>query len=134
MQTSQPTDIAIQCAARHDYLRFVASEDAQRRSEMDPPYGRLIRVLFEDEDEARVAATAEEFGRRVKAAVGDEVEVKGPQVAMLAMLRGRHRHNMLLKAPLASPALERAKSVLVELAAQTSRTHVAIDVDPVSMF
>jgi len=134
VQTSQPTDIAIQCAARHDYLRFVASEDAQRRSEMDPPYGRLIRVLFEDEDEARVAATAEEFGRRVKAAVGDEVEVKGPQVAMLAMLRGRHRHNMLLKAPLASPALERAKSVLVELAAQTSRTHVAIDVDPVSMF
>jgi primosomal protein N' len=70
----------------------------------------------------------------VRAAVGDAVVLKGPHVAALALLRGRHRHNLLVKAPLESPALERAKSVLVELAAATSRTHVAVDVDPISMF
>jgi primosomal protein N' (replication factor Y) len=134
VQTLVPGEPAIVHAARHDYAGFVAFEDRARRAESNPPYGRLIRVVFEDEDEGRAIATAAEFAEKVRAAVGDAVVLKGPHVAALALLRGRHRHNLLVKAPLESPALERAKSVLVELAAATSRTHVAVDVDPISMF
>jgi primosomal protein N' (replication factor Y) len=74
------------------------------------------------------------FGDAVCAATGPDVEILGPGPAAIELLRGRHRHNMLVRAPVDSVGIERAKEVLIELAASTSRTHVAIDVDPVSMF
>jgi primosomal protein N' (replication factor Y) len=134
VQTERPDDAAIRLAARHDFLGFAVFEDGERRRERQPPYARLIRVLFEDEDEARAAATAVRFGDAVCAATGPDVEILGPGPAAIELLRGRHRHNMLVRAPVDSVGIERAKEVLIELAASTSRTHVAIDVDPVSMF
>jgi primosomal protein N' (replication factor Y) len=133
IQTGLPQDPSIALAARHDYESFAALEDAERRRHSLPPYGRQLRVVFEDEDAERVARTAGEVSAAAAAAAGAGVEVLGPIEAPIALLRGRHRWHLLLRAALAEPGLERALEHLVEFAATSSRTQIAIDVDPVSM-
>jgi len=91
-------------------------------------------VVFEDRDETRVVAAARscaEFLRRTGALEG--ATLLGPAEAPIALLRGRHRWHLMVRAPLAGGGLERARARLVELAATITRPQVAIDVDPVSM-
>jgi primosomal protein N' len=50
----------------------------------------------------------------------------------MAMVRGRHRHHLIVKAG-AGDGLERARTALLEFADASARPRVMIDVDPVSM-
>ena len=97
-----------------------------------PPYRKLLRVVWEDEDESRV----QEASARAAAVLREElrehgVDVLGPAPAPMAMQRGRHRRHLLLKAQLTGQGLSRARAILASL--QTQRPRTAIDVDPVSM-
>jgi len=134
VQTAAPEHPAIVQSARHDYETFASLEMEMRQELGYPPFGRLIRVLLEDEDEARVRAAAQRFAAELServTALG--ATVLGPAPAPLSLVRGRHRLHVLVKAPEGSPALPAARAALVELAAETARPRVAIDVDPVGM-
>ncbi len=134
VQAMDPTRSAIRLAARHAYDEFAEIEQASRRVLGFPPHGRLIRVLFEDREEARVAASAAECVAKLERELaGGPVRLRGPSPAPISLLRGRHRHHVLVMAPPDGEGLATARDLLVELAAATSRPHVAIDVDPVSM-
>ena len=50
----------------------------------------------------------------------------------MAMVRGRHRMHLLLKAPGEGPGMAHARSILVRLAAETFRPRVSVDVDPLA--
>lgn len=134
VQTNAPEHPAIARAAHHDFSGFVAEEDALRRELGYPPHGRLVRVLVEDEDGSRAAASADAIAAgltREFAPLG--LAVLGPAPAPIALARGRHRHHLMLKAGLSEPWLDEALSRLRALAAAQTRSKVAIDVDPVSL-
>jgi primosomal protein N' (replication factor Y) len=57
----------------------------------------------------------------------------GPTPAPMALLRGRHRHHVLLKAPGEGDGLARARGLLVRFAAEHTRPRISIDVDPLNM-
>jgi primosomal protein N' (replication factor Y) len=134
VQTIAPEHPAIVHAARHDYESFVQLELAMREELGYPPGGRLIRVLFEDKDPIAVKETAARFGDTLfKHVTPEGGAVLGPTEAPMALVRGRTRHHLLIKAAEGSPALARARTVLLELAAGISRPRVTIDVDPVGM-
>ena len=133
IQTCLPEEPAIALASRHDFEAFAAREGAVRKKLGHPPYSRQIRVVCEDEDGKRAEAEAERLVEEVRRAVAGGAEVLGPAPAAIALLRGRHRWNLMVRAPLAGDGLERARARLVELAATITRPQVAIDVDPVSM-
>jgi primosomal protein N' (replication factor Y) len=61
---------------------------------MLPPFGRLVALIISGAD----AGAVERFARGVaRAAPGQkDVRVLGPAPAPLSMLRGRHRHRLLL--------------------------------------
>jgi primosomal protein N' (replication factor Y) len=134
VQTIAPEHPTIRRAARGEFEAF-ATEESELRAELGyPPHGRLVRVLIEDEDEGRVATTAEEVWRELTRELsGTSIEVLGPAPAPLAILRGRHRHHLLVKAPATDPAFERAVAWLADRAARESRPTLRIDVDPSSM-
>ncbi|MEC7231704.1 MAG: primosomal protein N' [Planctomycetota bacterium] len=132
VQTTATDEPAIIHAAKHDFDSFALGEDRSRMEHGYPPYRRLLRVVWEDEDESRV----QEASARAAAVLREElrehdVEVLGPAPAPMAMLRGRHRRHVLLKAKLTGQGLSRARAILANL--QTQRPRTAIDVDPVSM-
>ncbi len=129
LQSFQPEHPVIQALASGDRDAFLAAEAEERRDGLLPPFGRLAALVISGEDAEEVDAAARLLGR--SAPRSDEIEVLGPAPAPLALLRGRHRRRLLVKAP-RSVTLQ---PVLRQWLANTpipSSVRVQIDVDPYS--
>jgi primosomal protein N' (replication factor Y) (superfamily II helicase) len=60
VQTTSIEEPAIHHAARHDFEAFALGEDDARREHGYPPYRRLVRVVWEDEERGRGSRAARE--------------------------------------------------------------------------
>ena len=112
-----------------DRDRFIAAEAAAREAHHMPPFGRLAAVIVSGPDEQAVDAAAGALGRTRP--VQDGIQVLGPAPPPLAMLRGRHRRRLLLKAGRETNIQQVLRSWLgqVRLAAGV---RVQADIDPYS--
>ena len=133
VQTIVPDHPAIVQAARHDYETFASAELTLRKELSYPPFGKLIRVVFEDEDPARVKETAGHCAAVLESLSLEGAVVLGPTEAPLALVRGKTRHHLLIKASEGAECLGRVRAFLVEFGAAQSRPRVTVDVDPVGM-
>ncbi|MHC4263186.1 MAG: replication restart helicase PriA [Planctomycetota bacterium] len=134
VQTENPEHPAVRFAARHEFAPFALAELESRRSLGYPPFGRLVRCVFEDEDGDKCAQVADATVKQLHASLAEtDAIVLGPAPAPLALVRNRYRHHCLIKVPLGSPSLDRARDVLLEIAARTSRPKILVDVDPMGM-
>ncbi len=134
IQTMDPEEPTLICAARHDYPGFVQREIGERTGIAYPPFGRLLRVLIEDEDETKVAQTGAQIAAALRETLREHgAQVLGPAPAPTALLRRRHRHHILVKAGLEGDAMAHAKGLLWKIAESTTRPRISIDVDPVHM-
>jgi len=134
VQTHFPNHPAILCAAGHDFPAFASHELPLREELSYPPYGRVILVLLDDEDQALVdrigAHLAEVLDHHLTAEL---VEILGPAPAPIALLRNRHRRFFLLKTGPRGEGLDRARDLLLDFANKHTRPRITVDVDPVSM-
>ncbi|MBK1678573.1 primosomal protein N', partial [Rhodospirillum rubrum] len=129
IQTVDPGHPVMEALASGDPALFLEVEAAERQALAMPPFGRLVALVISGEDSARVQAVAAALGRA--APMGPGLDVLGPVPAPLAMLRGRHRHRLLLKA---------ARGVKVQpvvrhwlsLVSIPPGVKVQVDVDPIS--
>ncbi len=137
VQTTAPEHPAIRCAARHDFESFAAAESALRAELGYPPHGRFVRVIFEGIDEGQVLSASADCAKELDALLAGSdpqtVAVLGPAPAPIAMLRGKHRHHVLVKLPRAGGYLERVREQLAILQTGRSGARLVVDVDPVSM-
>jgi primosomal protein N' (replication factor Y) len=134
VQTRVPEEPAIRLAAHHDFEAFAQHEDGLRSELGYPPHGRVIRVLFDDEEELRATREAARVADALRDGLSPaDAVILGPAPAPIERLRGRHRVHLVLKSPREGGGLERAREKLVELAEGVTRPRVTIDVDPVSM-
>jgi len=129
VQTHMPEHPVMIALAAGDRDGFYEVEAEMRRDAGMPPFGRLVALVVSGEDEAEVDRVAFALGRN--APRSDDVSVLGPAPAPLALLRGRHRRRLLLRAssgvrvqPLTRAWLER-----VEVPAAV---RIQVDVDPIS--
>ena len=97
LQTYQTEAKVLQALAKGDAEGFAALEAEDRRAGGWPPYGRLAALIVSGGDAGLVEKTAQQLARI--APRDPSIELLGPAPAPLALLRGRHRRRMLLKAP-----------------------------------
>jgi primosomal protein N' (replication factor Y) len=133
LQTYMPDHPVMAALISGERDRFLAEEAAARRAAGLPPFGRLAAVIVAGRSEAEAAGTARAFARMARQDLGRQsaIEVLGPAPAPLALLRGRHRQRLLIKAPRAErlqPALRRWLAALP----RSSHVTVQIDIDPYS--
>lgn len=141
VQSSMPEAPVIRAAAKHDYESFAQAEAKLRMELGYPPYGKLVRVIFEDEDAEIARKGAAECALVLQRAAGNapDLVLLGPGEAPIALLRGRHRHHLMVKARGAvyargaGEALPRVRAALRQWIADHARPHATVDVDPVSM-
>ena len=129
LQTYDPDHPVIRALASDDRDGFLAAEIEARRGHAMPPFGRLAALIISGRDEAAVEAAGRALART--APRGDGIEVLGPAPAPLAVLRGRHRRRMLLKAPKevhVQPVLRR----WLRQVRTGGGVRVQVDVDPYS--
>jgi primosomal protein N' (replication factor Y) len=96
LQTFAPDHPVMQALIAGDMDAFMAREAAQRRPGHWPPYGRLAALIVSADDAVAADALAQALGQA--APRGEGFTILGPAPAPLAILRGRHRRRLLLKA------------------------------------
>jgi len=133
VQTSTPAHPAITFAAKHDFEGFAASEMRLRQELGYPPFGRLLRAVFEDEDEARAEEGSRACADALRSLATDGAVLLGPAEAPIARLRGRFRRHLLIKAPAGSPALAKMRDRLLAWSEANPRPKTIVDVDPASV-
>jgi primosomal protein N' (replication factor Y) len=97
IQTALPRHFSILQAARGDFMSFFKEELDFRRLMKYPPFTHLVEILFQGENLRYVAKQSREFLSRMKDA-SKNVEILGPALAPVSMLRGRSRVQLILKA------------------------------------
>ncbi len=95
LQTYRPQEPVMTALASGEVEPFIAAELAERRAAGMPPFARLAALILSGTDAARVKAAAAALARA--APRGPGIDVWGPVAAPLAMVRGRHRHRLLLR-------------------------------------
>ncbi len=98
VQTYHPEHYAIQCAATHDYMGFVAKELQYRKWMHYPPSSVLANVIVQGQSLEEAAAWANKLGGWFARARLDKVRVLGPAAAPIARLKRIYRFHFVLKA------------------------------------
>ncbi len=128
LQSFSPDHPVMAALVADDLPGFLKAEAAQRAPGHWPPFGRLAALIVSSEDARAAERAARDLG--LAAPGGEGVQVLGPAPAPLALLRGRHRHRLLLKAPRGV----RVQPLLREWLARVELprdVRVQVDVDPV---
>lgn len=129
VQTHDPHAPVIEALVSGDADSFYAAETEARRQAGAPPFGRMAAIIVSSEQAEAALATARLIGRAAPEV--PDMLVFGPAPAPLAMLRGRHRHRLLVHA---------ARTLDVQGVIRTwlggldwpKAVRVAVDIDPYS--
>ncbi|MSP88644.1 MAG: primosomal protein N' [Alphaproteobacteria bacterium] len=129
LQTYMPNHPVIGALASGARDRFLALEAEARQEAAMPPFGRLVALIVSGPDGEAVDRVARDLGRQ--APRGDDIAVFGPAPAPYAVLRGRQRRRLLLKAPRKT----NVQAVIGEWLARVktpNSVRIQVDVDPYS--
>lgn len=108
---------------------FLEAESRARAEAHMPPHGRLVALIVSGPNEHAVDDAARALGRSAPTANG--VSVLGPAPAAFALLRGKHRRRLLLKAPRDVNVQTLVRDWL-SAAPPPKNVRVQVDVDPYS--
>jgi primosomal protein N' (replication factor Y) len=128
LQSFDPAHPVMQALVSGDLDGFMAAESEARRPGHWPPFGRLVGLIVSAENEAAADRAARDLGLAAPRAEG--VEVLGPAPAPLALLRGRHRRRLLVKAR-REVAVQRVVREWLARVPLPREVRVQVDVDPV---
>ena len=147
VQSFEPQHPVMRAILSGDAERFYAEEIAQRRRAGLPPFGRLAALIISGND----AASAESFARALARAAfelprsptwslapaggipaEDEILLLGPAEAPIAVIRGRHRFRLLVRAPRSADLQGFLRALLAAGPREKGGVRVMIDIDPQS--
>jgi len=130
LQTHQPEHPVMRALIAQDREAFYDAEIAARESAHYPPFGRLASLVVSGPDRHETTGYARALARAAPAV--DDVRVLGPADAPLALVRGRHRLRLLVKAPRGFDLSAYLREWLAGAPKAKGSIKLDIDVDPQS--
>ncbi len=123
--TDHPVMQAIVAGDRDAFLNY---EMKTRQSGLLPPYGRLAAIVISARDKALTEVTARDIARR--APRSEVISVLGPVEAPIAVVRGRHRWRLLVKAPREVDLQAYLRAWAGTIPKLKSDVRITVDIDP----
>ena len=132
LQTHQPDHPVMKALVAQDRDAFYTAEIEVREKTGYPPFGRLASLLVSGGDKHET----ESFARKLAAIspIDEQVKVLGPAEAPLALVRGRFRYRLLVKAPRAYDLSAYLRDWLAAAPKTKGTLKLEVDVDPQSFF
>jgi len=130
LQTHQPEHPVMRALIAQDRDAFYEAEIEARERTHYPPFGRLASLVVSGEDRHDAQAFARAVARA--APPQEAVRVLGPADAPLALVRGRHRLRLLVKAPRSFDLSGYLRTWLACAPKPKGSIKLDIDVDPQS--
>ncbi|HXX26651.1 MAG TPA: primosomal protein N' [Pseudolabrys sp.] len=130
LQTHQPEHPVMRALISGDRDAFYRSEIELRERTHYPPFGRLASLVISANDRHG----AEGYGRSLvtHAPKNDDVRVLGPAEAPIAVVRGRHRFRLLVKALRGFDLSAYLREWLAKAPKPKGNVRLEVDVDPMS--
>jgi primosomal protein N' (replication factor Y) len=128
VQTYMPEHPVMQAIITGDRDAFLENEIRQRQSGMLPPYGRLAALIVSARDKELAELFARDVARHAPPA--ERIEVLGPAEAPIAIIRGRSRWRLLVKAPRELDLQAYLRTWLDTLPKPPSDLRLTVDIDP----
>jgi primosomal protein N' (replication factor Y) len=128
VQTHDPEHPVMQAIISGDRETFLANEIRARLTGLLPPFGRLVALIVSARNKDLAERAAREIARRRPPA--EHIEVLGPAEAPLAVVRGRHRWRLLVRAPRESDVQGFVRAWLAALPHFRADVRLTVDVDP----
>jgi primosomal protein N' (replication factor Y) len=147
IQTYRPEHPVISALLSGDAEEFYAQETSLRQRAGLPPFGRLAALIVSAKDAALAETHARALARAAHglpaserycvAALGGlpeegEIMLLGPAEAPIALLRGRFRFRLLVKAPRSADLQGFLRDLLAAGPPERGGVRVQVDVDPQS--
>ena len=130
IQTYMPEHPVIQALASGVRDAFLAREIGARKAAMLPPFGRLAALLVSAGSRDAAKSYARSLARAAPSAA--KIEVLGPAEAPVAVIRGRFRFRLLVKATREADMQAYLRLWLKETPKPKGDVRLIIDVDPYS--
>lgn len=130
LQTHQPEHPVMRALIAQDREAFYNAEINLRERDHYPPFGRLAAIVVSSHERYDAERHARALARAVP--THDDVRVLGPAEAWLALLRGRHRLRLLIKAPRAFDLSAYLRQWLAQAPKAKGDIKLDIDIDPQS--
>ena len=130
VQTHLPEHPVMQAIISGDREAFLAREVETRQRGLLPPYGRLAALVISARDKELAERVAREV--RARAPEAHRIEVLGPAEAPIAVIRGRHRWRLLVKAPRDIDVQAYLRAWLGALPPLKGDIRLTVDIDPYS--
>jgi primosomal protein N' (replication factor Y) (superfamily II helicase) len=128
VQTYMPEHPVMAAIIASDREAFIEREIAVRRAGLLPPYGRLAALIVSARDKETAQLVARDIVHRAPPA--DRIEILGPAEAPLAVIRGRHRWRLLVKAPREIDMQDYLRTWLAALPPLKGDIRLTVDIDP----
>ncbi len=100
VQTYAPQHYAVACGAKHDYAAFYRQEIDYRRQLRNPPFSRLVSLVYSHSNAVACRRGAEKLRQQLaqrRAAANADVDIIGPSPMFFERLRGRYRWQIILR-------------------------------------
>ena len=130
VQTHMPEHPVMQAIVAGNRDDFLAYETRTRQSGMLPPFGRLAAVIVSARDKGLAERTAREIARL--APKSEKISVLGPAEAPIAVVRGRYRWRLLVKAPRDADMQGYLRAWAAAIPKLKGDIRVTLDIDPYS--
>lgn len=130
VQTYMPEHPVMQAIISGDRESFLEKEISIRERGGLPPFGRLVALIVSARDKHQAEQFARELARAAPAA--DRLTVLGPAEAPIAVVRGRHRWRLLVKAPKDLDVQAYCRAWLQNVPVTKGDLRLTVDVDPYS--
>jgi primosomal protein N' (replication factor Y) len=132
VQTFTPQASPIQFSRHADYAGFAAAELGPRREFRYPPYRHLIQHQFRGPNPEKLKFFSEQWARRVVAAFGDRLEVRGPTAAPIAKIKDQYRWQLWYFTAQVTPVIAELARLRADFSWPDDLTQL-LDVDPVNL-
>jgi primosomal protein N' (replication factor Y) len=101
IQTHQPDHLILQSWQEKNPTLFYETELKNRQDFNYPPFGRLLKITFQDKSKARAYYLSSQLAQKIKKA-NDHWSVSEPLAAWPEKIRGRYFFHLVVKLPLAA--------------------------------
>ena len=129
LQTWTPEHPVLMALAAGDRDAFAETESAEREMGSLPPYGRLAALILSSENAVALEKTVADLAAAIPNA--ERLEVYGPADAPLALVRGRRRKRLLVRADRDVDLQGFLRAWLARVRVPAS-VRLTVDVDPYS--
>ena len=127
IQTYNPDNIILQNLIKYDIETFIKSEMIDRKIAQMPPFSRLVMIKASGINEQKVQKYMQELVQ--KAPIDDRIDILGPSVAPIPMLKKRYRYRLLIKAD-RKLNIQMVLKQWLDSAPVNKAVTVKIDIDP----